>query len=269
MKINPKTLVDILNNIVSGIISTIVNKLQKTTIDTIEASTSLTRPANTNAYTVNDLICGADVFITGNVTNSSFVITSLSSGDIAKCKLGMRIVGTGIPTDSYITFIGVSSIIFNNITSTAATITNTGVTITGTPVLLTFDLSILNSDFTNSGKFIIDEIYIGDKSNAASNGNTQMNLIFFDSIPFPTTAADNTQLDLAATELDKIATEFDEIMKPQNYKTTSRIKYSGISKKLKAATGTKLIYAIPQVTFYNPTTNSNILTFTIKGVRVN
>ena len=181
----------------------------------------------------------------------------------------MHITGTGIPTDSYITVIGATSITFSNIALTAASASNTGVTITGTPVCLTFDLSTLNSDFINGGKYIIDEVEIADSSAASSNGNTQLNLILFNQIPFPTTAADNTQLDLAATELAKRVTGFAKIMDPQNYKTTSLVKQVEISRKAKAELTTKLVYGLIQVVSYTPTVNSNILTPCIKGIRVN
>lgn len=62
---------------------------------------------------------------TGNVTDTSDVITSVSS--IADLQVGMRITGTGIPADTFISAIlGVNAIMISN----AATATNAGVTLT-------------------------------------------------------------------------------------------------------------------------------------------
>lgn len=71
---------------------------------------------------------GGTVTPTGNVTNGSFVIGTVSS--IVGVEVGMTITGTGIPANSVVQAFTAATITFTNPTLTAATATNVGVVLT-------------------------------------------------------------------------------------------------------------------------------------------
>lgn len=263
---------DILNSqnvyIAGGLTADVTAGINGAQESIICASDSITRPANTSAYSVGDIVAGATVSLSGTVTINTSVISALSEADIAKCKLGMKVAGTGIPSDSFITIIGTDSVTFGNAANTAATATNTGVTVTGTPVVLTFDYSA-NATLRNGADVEVEEVEVSDNSLGCANGNTQFNLVLFKEIPFLTSASDNAAMQLPESELAKRATGFGVIVNSQSYGLTSLVKQVDISRKTTLQSTSKKLYGILQAISYTPTVNSNKLTVTTKGVRFN
>lgn len=64
--------------------------------------------------------------ITGDITTSSTTISNISAADIAKLSVGMRLNGTGLPSDNFIVSISTSSVVV----SIAATATTAALSIT-------------------------------------------------------------------------------------------------------------------------------------------
>lgn len=130
---------------------------------TVTATTSSPHTFNTDEYT---LISGSSgIFAattTGDVANNSNVISNLAS--LSGLTIGQLITGTGIPADTQIIDMGVSSVTISN----NATATNTG-------VLLTFNDN-LNGTFkiTNTGANTFTYTLAGATGSATTPGSSRV-----------------------------------------------------------------------------------------------